>query len=206
MFQEDACLDRILLASTSPRRTHLLAQMGIVHEVVAPDYEEKHSTLLPPQELVMKLAHGKAASVAVKHTDCIVLGADTLVFYENQPLGKPSSAEEAKAMLRKLAGKTHDVYTGVALVHENANRSVSDFRHVRVTMRMLRDEEIAWYVKTGEPMDKAGAYSIQGIGAPFITEIHGDFYAVVGLPLALTFDLFARLEISNLLLQRGNVE
>ncbi|KUO96743.1 Maf family protein [Ferroacidibacillus organovorans] len=199
-------MNRILLASTSPRRTQLLTQIGIAHEAVAPDYEEEHTAKLPPHELVMKLACEKALSVARIYSNSIVLGADTLVYDGDQPLGKPASVEEAKAMLRRLAGKTHDVYTGVALVQADTMRCEMDYRHVRVTMRMLRDEEIAWYVNTGEPMDKAGAYSIQGIGAPFITEIHGDFYAVVGLPLSLTVDLFARLEISNLPLQGGNAE
>lgn len=184
---------RLILASASPRRRELLSLLGLPFEVVPSRYKEPS----PPQNaislpgFVSELAVNKAREVASRIEHSIVLGADTLVTLASGdtgvPLGKPESKVDAMAMLQRLSGKEHTVFTGLALIRVQENGDIAA-PHIRVTQtqvrfRSLDDAMIADYVETGESLDKAGAYGAQGYAAPFIESFHGDFYNVVGLPL-----------------------
>lgn len=182
---------RVILASASPRRRELLALLGLPYAVEPSRYEEPAPT--EPVDMAAFVAHlamGKAQEVACRLGAGWVIGADTEVALEDGaqgiPLGKPRDAEDACRMVRELAGRWHCVYTGVALVHvENGATvsAVSQSVRTRVKFRDMSAEQIAAYVATGEPMDKAGAYGAQGYAAPFIEAFDGDFFNVVGLPL-----------------------
>ena len=180
-------MKKIILASASPRRKELLEQIGLSFEVEPAKGEEEITSVIP-QEAVEELSYQKAMEVAELHRDedALILGADTIVVYDNQIMGKPADEEEAKAMLRQLSGKTHCVFTGVtAVLWENQKKTVRTFSEkTEVTFYPMSEEEIMFYVKTKEPMDKAGAYGIQGIGAKYIQAICGDYNNVVGLPVA----------------------
>ncbi len=174
----------LLLASTSPRRRFLLREAGIAFDVVPPrDVAEDIPPGEPPQELVVRHALTKARSVAAANRGRLVLGADTVVVLDGRVFGKPADEEEARAMLGQLAGRTHTVYTGLALVDGSSNREAAEAEATAVTMRPLGEEEIASYVATGEPLDKAGAYAVQGRGALLVERVDGDYFNVVGLPL-----------------------
>ena len=175
---------KLVLASKSPRRKKLLEQIGLDFTVHVSPVDERVSRTVDPSETVQRLATEKAEAVAVHYPESITLGADTIVVLDGEILGKPEGPAEAFEMLRRLSGKTHTVFTGIALIHEQSNRRVSAFEATYVTFADLDDYEIAWYVATGSPMDKAGAYGIQDDrGALFISRIEGDYYNVVGLPL-----------------------
>lgn len=182
---------RLILASGSPRRKELLDLLGIDFEIIPSTVKEKMMGETP-YEVVMSLSEQKAEDVFVKQKaqgqgeDFAVLGADTIVFCDGARLGKPKDEEDACRMLRILSGRSHEVYTGVTLqLFQNRESSrQSFFDCTRVEMYPISDEEIAWYVGTKEPMDKAGAYAIQGKGSVFIKGIHGDYQNVVGLPVA----------------------
>ena len=180
-------MKKIILASASPRRKELLEQIGLSFQI-EPARGEEHITSVIPREVVEELSYQKAMEVAQLHKeeDTLILGADTIVVYEDKIMGKPADEEEAKEMLRKLSGKTHCVFTGVtAVLWENQKKTVRTFSEkTEVTFYPMSEEEIMFYVKTREPMDKAGAYGIQGVGAKFIQAIHGDYNNVVGLPVA----------------------
>ena len=176
---------RIILASASPRRRELLAQMGMEFEVCPSQGEEKITEVLP-ERAVMELAQQKAAEIAVKtEGDAWILGADTVVVYDQKILGKPKDAEDAKRMLCMLQDKKHQVYTGVCIwKKENGTEDVRCFfEKTDVVFYPMTEEEIDQYVATGEPMDKAGSYGIQGVGGLYVREIHGDYNNVVGLPV-----------------------
>ena len=182
-------LPRLILASTSPRRRELLGLLGLPFEVVASGYDEEAvspDTLSPP-DYVTTLARGKALEVAGRTAgDALVIGADTTVTLDGLYLNKPSDAEDAKRMLRTLSGRTHQVYTGLCLVSVQngaVQEPVLDHAITDVAFDTLSEEVIAAYVATGEPLDKAGAYGIQGKALSFIPSIHGDYFNVVGLPL-----------------------
>ena len=176
----------LVLASTSPRRRELLGLLGLPFEVVGSGYDEAQvdpSAFAPP-DYVTKLASGKAAEVASRlNADTLVLGADTTVVLDGAYLNKPQDAADARRMLRALSGRTHQVYTGLCLIH-GAN-TLTAFAETEVTFDTLPDALIAAYVAGGEPLDKAGAYGIQGEALSFIPGISGDYFNVVGLPLAL---------------------
>lgn len=173
-----------VLASRSPRRKHLLEQIGLTFTIEVSESPEEIRPGTPPSEIVRNLAHEKAAIVARNHPDALTLGADTIVVLDDQVLGKPATEEEAYDMLRALSGRTHTVYTGIALLHPATARAHTAFEATRVTFADLSEDEIWAYVATGSPMDKAGAYGIQDdLGALFISRIDGDYYTVVGLPL-----------------------
>lgn len=187
---------RIILASASPRRKELLAQIGLEFEIVVSDVEEKVTSTLPWQ-VVEELSARKAGAVcstvcceggtgsAVSENEMLVIGADTIVACDEQILGKPHDEENAKEMLRSLQGRTHQVYTGVTLIHvKDGERMVHTF-HERTDVEFysMTERDIADYVATGDPMDKAGAYGIQGICARFVKGIQGDYNNVVGLPV-----------------------
>ncbi len=174
----------LLLASTSPRRRFLLREAGIAFDAVAPrGVAEDFPSGEPAEELVVRHALAKARSVAAANRGRLVLGADTVVVLDERVFGKPADEEEARAMLAQLAGRTHTVYTGLALVDGPSGRELAETEATAVTMRPLGDEEIKYYVATGEPLDKAGAYAVQGRGALLVERVDGDYFNVVGLPL-----------------------
>lgn len=173
----------IYLASGSPRRRELLTQIGCSFEVVKSDADEIMDDALSPAELVKANAASKAQAVASKlETSAAVLGADTVVALDGKIFGKPLDEADAARMLRALSGKKHEVYTGLAFVVNGETYTAAE--GTLVEFRELTDEEIAEYIATGEPMDKAGAYAVQGFAAKFIPRIEGSFSNVVGLPLA----------------------
>jgi septum formation protein len=180
--KEEFFMSQLILASGSPRRKEILEQVGISFEVMKSDVEEV-ITKTDPAEIVMELSRQKAEDVFGKLDDpAIVLGADTVVAYDGKILGKPEDEEDAKAMLRMLSGKKHSVFTGVTLVSKKGIESF--YEETLVEFYPMNEEEIEAYVLSGEPMDKAGAYGIQGKAAAFIKGIQGDYYNVVGLPIA----------------------
>lgn len=172
----------IILASQSPRRKELLRQAGIDFRVFPADLDEHLDLTLPINKAVAKLAMDKAKAVAALHPDDLVIGADTVVYFDHHVMGKPHTPQEATAMLTKLSGHTHEVISGVAMGYEHHWESF--YTVSEVTFYDLSAEEIRAYVDSGEPMDKAGAYGIQGKGAIFVAKIVGDYYNIVGLPLA----------------------
>lgn len=182
---------RVILASQSPRRRELLAQIGITHEVRPADVDE---TVWPGEEPVPhseRLARDKAHTLALLHPEAVVIGSDTIVVIDGAILGKPASRDDAIAMLERLSGREHTVYTSVAVAHEG--RTLSGVEAVQVQFRTLTRAQIAAYVDTGEPMDKAGAYGIQGYGATLVERISGDYFAVMGLPLGRLVGLIREL-------------
>ena len=174
----------LVLPSQSPRRRHLLSQIGFAFTVYPSPIEEIIPPGAAPAEVVEVLALQKAESVAEIHPEALTLGADTIVELDGQILGKPTDADDARRMLRLLQGATNTVYTGIALVHPATGRQACAHEVTAVTFAPMTEDEIDAYVATGSPMDKAGAYGIQDDrGALFIQGIEGDFYNVVGLPL-----------------------
>lgn len=180
-------MKQIVLASSSPRRSSLLRQIGIPFEIVPPDVDESRYIFGDdPAGTAERLALAKAKSAAgrVDARGRLVLGADTVVLFEGEFIGKPKDAEDAFAMLQKLAGRAHRVLTGFALLDPRTNRAVTGHEWTTVTMRKLTDAEIRAYVDTGEPLDKAGSYGAHAQGAGLVTRVEGCFYNVIGLPLA----------------------
>jgi septum formation protein len=178
----------LILASASPRRTHLLKQIGLRFTVVPAHVDESIDELLPPYEHVTILAERKARAVAQRLGEGVVLGADTIVVLDGGIINKPADAADARRMLRMLSGRRHEVYTGFTLMDASDSRSITGWERTEVWFRVLEDQEIAAYVAAGSPMDKAGAYGIQDdYGAVFVEKISGDFYNVVGLPLCRVF-------------------
>lgn len=173
----------IILASQSPRRRELLRQIGLEDFLVIPAKgEEKMTDDLTPAQLVEELSRQKAEEVAAQRgPEDIIIGADTVVALEHQVLGKPGTPERAAEMLRRLSGREHQVYTGVTVI--KGDKTITAHEMTNVYFRKMTEEEIQWYVSTGEPLDKAGAYGIQGRGARFIPRIEGDYANVVGLPV-----------------------
>ncbi|MBU5925070.1 Maf family protein [Enterobacter sichuanensis] len=180
----------LYLASGSPRRQELLTQLGVSFERIVTGIEEKRAEGESAQQYVSRLAREKAqAGVASVPRDLPVLGADTIVILNGEVLEKPCDASHAARMLRKMSGQTHQVMTAVALADR---QHVLDCLVVTdVTFRVLTDDEIAAYIASGEPMDKAGAYGIQGLGGCFVRKINGSYHAVVGLPLVETYELLS---------------
>jgi len=173
----------IILASGSPRRRELLEMLGLENFIIQPARgEENAEPSLSPDELVCSLSRAKALEVAALHgSGDIVIAADTIVWHEGRVFGKPKNAEDAKNMLVSLSGRTHEVYTGVTVIQNGVIDTQAEC--TRVHFRELSDAEIDAYIKTGEPMDKAGAYGAQGKASVFVEGISGDFFNVMGLPL-----------------------
>ena len=185
---------RVILASQSPRRRELLSLVGIPHDVRPADLDE---SLLPGEEPAAhaeRLARAKAEAIASREPGAVVIGADTIVVLDGDILGKPRDPAEAMAMLRRLSGCTHTVITAVAVALNG--RTVSGVETVEVTFRPLNDMQIDAYIATGEPMDKAGAYGIQGFGAVIVERIHGDYFAVMGLALGRLVGLLGQAGIA----------
>jgi len=172
---------KIILASNSPRRKELMNMLQIEYEIIVSNVDEVIDKTLSESELVMDLAFQKAVDIFKTHKDDLVLGFDTLVYVDDEILGKPKSKEEAKTMLQKLSGTTHSVITGCALITKTLSKSF--YEKARVTFYPLTEDEIDIYIESKEPFDKAGAYAVQGLGAKFIKGIVGDFYTVMGLPI-----------------------
>ena len=174
----------IILASQSPRRKELLGQMGLKgFKVIAPDVDETMEENIAPAQLVEELSLRKAKAVAeyVEDEDALIIAADTVVALDGGVLGKPANEREAFGMLSALSGNRHRVYTGVTVLR--GSRAVTSHEETIVTFRELDPEEIMDYIATGEPMDKAGAYGIQGLGALLVSGIEGDYFNVMGLPV-----------------------
>ena len=184
-----AARERLVLASASPRRAEILRAVGWPHEVQPADVDESRREGERPGEYVERLAREKAARVAGTRLFGLVLGADTVVVADGEILGKPRDDEDARRMLRLLGGRWHEVLTGVAFVRAEDSRT--EVAHVRTRVRFCRmtEGEINWYVATGEPADKAGAYAVQGQAALFVKGIEGDYWNVVGLPVRLVYEL-----------------
>lgn len=180
----------LILASQSPRRKRLLEQLGLSFEVVVSPVEEVIPPDAVPSQIVQTLAVHKAEPVARAHPHALTLAADTIVVLDESILGKPATTAEAEAMLGRLSGVTHTVFTGLALSHPATGRQVTAVEATAVTFAPLSTDEIRRYVATGSPMDKAGAYGIQDdYGAVFVRRIDGDYYNVVGLPLHRLYTL-----------------
>ncbi len=178
----------IVLASSSPRRRDLFARLRIPCELATADVDEWAIPYSSPREFALKAAYAKASAVAGSRPRSLVVGVDTIVVLDGEVFGKPRDEDEACAMLGRLAGRAHTVISGIALV-ESGGSSLLDAVESRVTLRPLTPAEIREYVRTGEPMDKAGAYAIQGLGGTLIAGIAGDFFNVVGLPVKRLLDM-----------------
>ena len=191
---------RVVLASASPRRRDLLNLIGIAHEVRPANIDETMRPREAPRRYAERLAREKASAIATRDPDLVTIGADTVVVINRKVLGKPADADDAARMLRMLSGREHTVITAVAVSRGRKLRSAIE--EVRVKFRRLRDDEIDAYIAMGEPMDKAGAYGIQGYGATIVERIEGDYFAVMGLPLVrlvgLMRDVGVRYEFGNL--------
>lgn len=175
---------RIILASGSPRRRELLGNIGVDFEVMTDDTPEKAVINEQPKETVMRLSAQKANNVAKRvEGGAIVIGADTVVAIDGRILGKPDSESDAAEMLGRLSGRVNTVYTGITVTDTRSGKTVSDYESTDVRFRELSRAEIEGYVRSGEPMDKAGAYGIQNLGALLIEGVIGDYFNVVGLPL-----------------------
>ena len=184
---------KVVLASSSPRRHQLLELIGVVHDVRAADVDETHIAGEQPDSYAERLARAKAERISAENAEAIVVGADTIVVVDGEVLGKPRDENDAARMLRMLSDRAHEVMTAVAVSHEG--RTASAVEKVSVTFRDLSDEEISSYVATGEPMDKAGAYGIQGYGATIVRRIDGDYFAVMGLSLVRLVELLAQVGV-----------
>jgi len=174
---------RVILASASPRRIELLKQFHMPFEVIPSKIVEPIGEMETPIQIVMGLSLEKALDISKSNIDALVIASDTVVYFE-RILGKPKSREDAKNMLEALSGKKHEVFTGIALVHVASNMKVVDFVCTEVTFNDLSNDEIEVYLNTGEAFDKAGSYGIQGFGALLVSEIKGDYFNVMGLPLS----------------------
>jgi len=182
---------RVILASASPRRRDLLTMIGIAHEVIPADVDETYGPEEVPRAHAERLAREKASVLAARAPDAVIIAADTIVVVDGDVLGKPRDADEAARMLRRLAGRTHTVFTAVAVAR--GAQMLSGVEEVGVTFRPLDDATITSYVATGEPMDKAGAYGIQGYGAAIVERIDGDYFAVMGLAIGRMLALLREL-------------
>lgn len=187
---------KIILASTSPRRHGLAQQMGLDFEIVPSDYEEDMTMKLTPEKLAMTLAYGKAADVAKKRNDGIVLGIDTFISFKGEKLGKPHTKEKAFSLLKKFSGKKLQVYSGVALIDCKTKKEIKDYEVSEVYFRKITDDEIKKYIETGEPLDKAGAFAIQGLGSIFIKKVNGCYANIVGFPIANIYKNLTKLGVN----------
>ena len=178
----------LILASRSPRRRELLERMGILFQVIEPEVEEEVGGDETPRAFVERIAREKAEEVAQRAPGAWVLGADTVVVLGEEVLGKPRDEEEAASMLRRLSGRVHKVLTAFSLLNLAEGRSFQGVEETEVKFIPLQEADIRWYVSTGEPLGKAGAYAIQGAGGTFIEWIKGSYTNVVGLPVAQILD------------------
>ncbi|WP_223068263.1 Maf family protein [Paenibacillus caui] len=191
----------IILASSSPRRQELVAVLGIPFTVMPSHADETVPQDWNPEKMVTELALRKAQQVYDSlgtKPEAIIVGSDTVVVKDEQILGKPRDEEEAASMISSLQGRDHEVYTGVACIDAETGRTIVRSRATKVTMKPLSRNEVMAYVRSGEGLDKAGAYGIQGLGASLVTRIEGDYFNVVGLPLSLLADMLGELGLQVL--------
>jgi len=181
----------LVLASTSPRRYQILALLGLPFLMVPPACREVLSGARPPAQEALHQARQKAASLVSRFPDAVILGSDALINLDGRLIGKPSSPDDARAILQRLRGRTHDVVTAVSILHQS--KSVDAVETARVTIRDFTDTELDAYLATGDPLDKAGAYAIQGAGRDLVASLDGDYLAVVGLPLRAVAQGLAKL-------------
>ena len=174
---------RLILASKSPRRRYLLEKVGLKFSIIPSELDESSMILSPPESYVKSLAVAKAGHISDRYPDSWIIGADTVVFIDNTILGKPASRDEARAMLKRLSAKTHQVHTGYCICHKATEHLFSECVTTDVSFKNLSQKEIDWYIDSGEPFDKAGAYAIQGIGTFLVKRINGSYTNVVGLPV-----------------------
>ena len=179
----------LILASQSPRRKEILEKLNMPFEVIPSTFEEDMTQDITPSELVQILAEGKATQVAKDYPEAVVIGSDTLVSFQGRVLGKPSSTAEATTMLQSLQGQENQVLTGLCIMQYATGFKQSLVETTTVQMACMTEEEISSYVSSGEPMDKAGAYALQGYGAVFIEKIEGDFFSAMGLPLRRVYQV-----------------
>ncbi|MDN3018515.1 Maf family protein [Paenibacillus sp. BSR1-1] len=184
-------MQNLILASSSPRRKELLETLQLTFAISSSEVDESFDPSLSPEEVVMELAERKAQVIFTENPDSFVIGSDTVVVANNRILGKPADEAEANSMLQSLSGRKHEVFTGVSILSPTS--STRFFEKTEVWFWELTDEEIRSYVKSGEPFDKAGAYGIQQLGSMLVKKIHGDYFAVVGLPVARTVRELQRL-------------
>ncbi|MBM4762439.1 Maf family protein [Bacillus sp. B15-48] len=177
-------MQRLILASSSPRRKELLENLHLNFEISSSNVDESFDPKLTPPEIVMELAARKARFIAEKQPNAYVIGSDTVVELNGKILGKPQDHHDAYSMLAELSGKTHSVFTGVSIF--SPTKETQFYEKTDVTFWELSHEEIEFYIQSGEPFDKAGSYGIQQLGSYFVREIKGDYFAVVGLPVART--------------------
>lgn len=175
----------LILASTSPRRKEIFEKTKLPFTIVSSNYEEDMTLELPPHELVQYLSEQKAASVMKDHPDSVIIGADSFVIFGDTILSKPHTPEKARDMLQLLRGKQHEIISGVAIIDTASGKKVSFYQKTKIFMKDYSDQTIDAYIATGEPLDRAGAYALQELGALLIEKIDGDFFSAVGLPLGL---------------------
>ncbi|HMG33896.1 MAG TPA: Maf family protein [Blastocatellia bacterium] len=196
--------NKIILASSSPRRAEILQKLGVEFEILPSKVSERPHPNEAPPDYITRISRAKVVSVARTCERGLVIGADTVVVLKGTLLGKPQDKEDAARMLRELSGNWHAVMTGIALYDVETRKEVADYEKTLVRFAKLSEEEIEWYVNTGEPMDKAGAYGIQGFGGVFVEEIAGNYFNVVGLPIPLLYRLARRLGYSLLSVESQN--
>ncbi len=189
---------KIILASSSPRRKELLEKIGLQFTVDPSDFPEDRRPDLKPEGLAKYISIGKARVVAQKYTDAIIIAADTFGVLRGRIIGKPETAEEARVMLHSLSGKSHRVITGLTVLDSGSQKLITRVVETRVYFKQLSQSEIENYVKTREPLDKAGAYAIQGLGSIIVRKIVGDYYNVVGLPLNALAEILKEFDITIL--------
>lgn len=187
---------KIILASTSPRRQELLKQIGLDFDIVPSAYEEDMSLKLKNNELAKTLAYGKARDVADKIKKGVVIGSDTFIVFHKERIGKPKDKKDAQRILKMISGKWLLIYSGIAIIDTKNKRELTDYEITKVKIKSLTKNEIDDYIATGEPLDKAGAFGIQGRGAVFIEKINGCYSNVVGLPLYRLYFNLQKLGIS----------
>ena len=189
---------RLILASQSPRRRYLLEKAGIEFSVIPSSFDENSVKLSSPDVYVRQLAECKARDISGQNPDSWVIGADTIVLIDDTILGKPGSRAEARTMLKSLSGKTHRVLTGYCICSHRTGRLFSDAVKTDVRFKKLTQGEIDWYINSGEPFDKAGAYAIQGIGSFLVKRINGSYTNVVGLPVCEVLDFLIKENVIEL--------
>jgi septum formation protein len=186
---------KIILASQSPRRRYLLERAGLRFAVIPSRLDETSVTASSPDAYVRDLAVAKAMDIGQKYPASWVIGADTVVVAEDRVLGKPATTAQARDMLRQLSGRMHQVLTGYCICRRSDERMFADTVRTDVLFKTLTDEEIEWYIQTGEPFDKAGAYAIQGIGTFLVKRINGSYTNVVGLPVCEVLEFLIREQV-----------
>ena len=194
----------IILASQSSRRRYLLEQAGLTFRVEPSQFDEASIPLSTPPEYVTRQAEAKALEIASRFPQYWVIGADTIVSIDNAILGKPGSAAEASDMLRQLSGRTHQVFTGYCVCCEAQSRRFSDAVKTDVDFKNLTPDEIDWYIQSGEPFDKAGAYAIQGLGTFLVKSIRGSYTNVVGLPVCEVIELLIKEKVIGLKIDKND--